>query len=127
VIPSTSMDAVLGDAFVYRLVFEPEHNRKAELVFGTDKRRAQSTSRRGCPVCRCPMSGLQPTGSPPMPLGPRFAIRDRGHQQGRFAPNGRSATHLRSGRHRRWLLAFVLVDPRHCGSRGHVWELANDL
>jgi len=37
VIPSTSMDAILSDAFVYRLVFEPEHNRRAELVFGTDK------------------------------------------------------------------------------------------
>ena len=37
VIPSTSMDAILGDAFVYRLVFEPERNRQAELAFGTDK------------------------------------------------------------------------------------------
>ena len=37
VIPSTSMDVVLGDAFVYWLVFQPEHNRKAELVFGTGK------------------------------------------------------------------------------------------
>ena len=37
VIPSTSMDVIYGDAFVYRLVFEPEHNRRAELVFGTGK------------------------------------------------------------------------------------------
>jgi hypothetical protein len=37
VIPSTHMDTALDDAFTYRVVLDPGHNRRAELMFGTDK------------------------------------------------------------------------------------------